>query len=531
MKKNSLSIVASIVLATSFIGCSSGGDVNDDNLVSSISGSAVDGYISGATVCLDVNDNGNCDASEVSVKTNSSGKYTLSLDSLTDAQRETVKVMVQGGIDTASNKPFQGILKSPLTPDETIINMNALTTMAAEKITNNSEAVREMEKVAVSLGLTIDDIKADILEATNKKAYEHALKLQKSIEILSEALPSTTEAERVANMNRVMAKLSESFEVSDSDIDTILSSTTFDDGLEEVEKIKIKTQDMVRILNISTNETIEEIEREQLQLEEKRDILVQEINRIQTIGGEIGTDLDTTTLQGYYDDIDALYTTQNQAALQLINSLDLDDLFEDDYASLTELALAFQLAGVSENDTIAQMEDKIRLANFNNVDIQNAVLAKLQKMAIENDNDNDEVEDTIQLMLELNLIEEASNPLIVAAVDSLNLNEDSTIQEIIDAINASTLIDEANKTLIVEKVNDYITNVKDDIATQVISILSDSVTGTTYTVTSITEIITSFGLNFTIEDYKEEIVNAISTSTTISDIDKITLLSAFSFIL
>ena len=42
-----------------------------------LAGAVIDGYISGATVCLDLNSNGACDAGEPSSTTGTNGRYSL----------------------------------------------------------------------------------------------------------------------------------------------------------------------------------------------------------------------------------------------------------------------------------------------------------------------------------------------------------------------------------------------------------------------------------------------------------------------
>jgi hypothetical protein len=533
IKSQSLSIVASIVLATSFIGCSGGGDATDDTLVTSISGSAVDGYISGATICLDTNNNSLCDTDETSVLSDVNGKYTLSLTGLTDAQRETVQIVAQGGLDTASNQPFQGILKSPLTPDEAIINMNTLTTMAAEKITNNTQAIQEIERVANSLGLNAEDITEDILKSQNRAAYQEALKLQKSLEILSEALPSTTEAERLENMKKVQAKLSEGFDGTSRDIDSILDGTTFDNELAEVEKVKLRTRDIINATTINDNDTDEEVERKQLLLEEKRDALVKEMNRIQSISGDIENDLDDTSLETHYNSIENLYTNENQEMIRIINLLDLDE--DMDIADLSDLITIFTDAGIVVQDNLIQVEAKLKTVSASNVGVLDRALLRLRKQLIENEHDeegDENVNEAIQFLLKLNLVEETSNPVIVQLVSDLNLNEDMTVQEVIDTINNNTTIDSISKLSILETINTAIADMKLELANRTYDILATATAaGTTYTVESLVTLLDSYGLDFSLDDFEEKIVAAIALDTTLDDITKATLLNAFSFAL
>ncbi len=75
-----LSITAALLVACGGGGGgggSSSGGGSGSPTVNAISGAVIDGYIEGATVCLDINANGACDAGEPSATTDSNGQYTL----------------------------------------------------------------------------------------------------------------------------------------------------------------------------------------------------------------------------------------------------------------------------------------------------------------------------------------------------------------------------------------------------------------------------------------------------------------------
>ncbi len=78
----------------------------------SLSGAVVDGYISGATVCLDLNNNGSCDISEPRAISSSSGAFSFSTLDVSD--RDFLVVVASGGKDTATGKNFVDKFKSVL---------------------------------------------------------------------------------------------------------------------------------------------------------------------------------------------------------------------------------------------------------------------------------------------------------------------------------------------------------------------------------------------------------------------------------
>lgn len=62
-----------------------------------INGTAIDGYIKNATVCLDENENDTCDNGEATVQTNDDGTFTLNVSS-----KGIKPIIISGGIDTAT---------------------------------------------------------------------------------------------------------------------------------------------------------------------------------------------------------------------------------------------------------------------------------------------------------------------------------------------------------------------------------------------------------------------------------------------
>ncbi|MBL8452069.1 MAG: hypothetical protein JNK97_04925, partial [Zoogloea sp.] len=83
-----LTALASALLAA----CGGGGGGGSSK--SSLSGTVADGYLKGATVCLDINTNGACDSSEPGTTTTDGGKYTLSDLSTGDENKYPVLVLV-----------------------------------------------------------------------------------------------------------------------------------------------------------------------------------------------------------------------------------------------------------------------------------------------------------------------------------------------------------------------------------------------------------------------------------------------------
>ncbi|QSZ40608.1 hypothetical protein GJV85_00230 [Sulfurimonas aquatica] len=77
-----------------------------------INGIVVDGYISGATVCIDTNNDALCSSSEPSTTTDSNGNFSFKAISL--EEDSIISLISFGGIDTSTNLDHKGELKRVL---------------------------------------------------------------------------------------------------------------------------------------------------------------------------------------------------------------------------------------------------------------------------------------------------------------------------------------------------------------------------------------------------------------------------------
>ena len=114
-------------------GSSSSGDSGSDK--NTINGKIVDGYIKDATVCIDENDNYQCDLNELQTKSDNNGYFTLDIK---DIQNTNYKIIAVGGIDTSTNKKLTTILSKKITDQKTNINITPLTTLEESYISLNN---------------------------------------------------------------------------------------------------------------------------------------------------------------------------------------------------------------------------------------------------------------------------------------------------------------------------------------------------------------------------------------------------------
>ena len=180
------------LVTTAITGCNFGSDDDgggEPTTYSSVSGTAVDGYLVGSTACLDINANNVCDDGEPFGLSSDNGTYTFDVASTVSGVSDA-KVLVTGGIDSSTGEAFIGIMKAPYDATATSIVVSPLTTLVAEVATSNSAADIEAAKTALatSLGLNAEDLTKDPIalaaESGNSTAYKVAMQVQKTLEVV-----------------------------------------------------------------------------------------------------------------------------------------------------------------------------------------------------------------------------------------------------------------------------------------------------------------------------------------------------------
>ncbi|MGF1843542.1 hypothetical protein L4C39_10190 [Vibrio clamense] len=137
-KSTKILLAASMVSAV-LMGCGGGGGSSSGGSSASIAGKAIDGYIIGATVYLDLNFNGQMESNEPSVVTIEEGEFELIIPSNIAKCSEYVPVVVDvpvGAIDTDHpdtpiDEAYQMTIspKFALTTDSDLLNLTPLTSI------------------------------------------------------------------------------------------------------------------------------------------------------------------------------------------------------------------------------------------------------------------------------------------------------------------------------------------------------------------------------------------------------------------
>lgn len=148
-KRVSLLCLGAVSLVLYGCGGGGGGSLTDD-----LSVTVIDGAIQNATVCLDKNRNGACDAGEPSGTTDAAGKATLKVDKADAGKFPVIAVVPVGAIDADSGPVAVGFtMKAPA--DKTAI-VSPLTTLVQTLIEDSglTSAAAEVE-VKAQAGLTL----------------------------------------------------------------------------------------------------------------------------------------------------------------------------------------------------------------------------------------------------------------------------------------------------------------------------------------------------------------------------------------
>ena len=176
-------LAISIVTLLVTTGCSS-----KSSSGTTLDGTAFDGNINGATVCIDVNANGTCDNGEDNTTTDVNGYFSLS-------SQQTGSLVLIGGTDMGTGKPFTGTFKAPA--GSTVIS--PLTSMVQALVENGSSAtqaettLKKALNLPNTLKLTSFDpfVKIDSNDANTTADAKKVLAAQAQIQTLVHASSAT----------------------------------------------------------------------------------------------------------------------------------------------------------------------------------------------------------------------------------------------------------------------------------------------------------------------------------------------------
>lgn len=152
-----------------------------------LSGKVIDGYISGATVFVDANNDGILNAGEASATTQSDGSYSFSAGA-------TGKIVASGGTDTSTGKAFQGVMSAPV--GATVIN--PLTTLISGMVDKGKSEAEAQQIVVKALGL--ENASGAALDLKTYDPIAHVLDSGNSSAQSAQALNIAAAAAKIANL-------------------------------------------------------------------------------------------------------------------------------------------------------------------------------------------------------------------------------------------------------------------------------------------------------------------------------------------
>ncbi|MDW3136306.1 hypothetical protein [Vibrio sp. 1288] len=209
MNKYTKTLLATVI-TTSLAACGGGGSGgnNDEGARATVSGKVIDGYISGATVFLDLNFNGKLDEGEPSAITGKDGGFDLEIgSSLSECSQyvPTVTHVPVGAIDSDfPDKPIEKAytMVSPpsfaMSTDEELLNLTPLTSIVWDSVEKelasagtelNCESILAREqlqeeivmrleqqelRVAQRYNVTVDELYSDYAESGDEELHQLA---------------------------------------------------------------------------------------------------------------------------------------------------------------------------------------------------------------------------------------------------------------------------------------------------------------------------------------------------------------------
>lgn len=179
-------------LAVTLAACGGGGGSSSPTTASpaasTLSGTAVDGYLKGATVFLDVNGNGLADSGEPSALTDDAGHYVLDISTLGQTLAG-LRIVATGGIDTDTGFAFTGTLSAPADGATSGQLVSPLTSLVDTLVAQGQSIDDARASVAKALGLTVADLATDPVAAVaNQPAlYTRQVALQRAVQLIASA--------------------------------------------------------------------------------------------------------------------------------------------------------------------------------------------------------------------------------------------------------------------------------------------------------------------------------------------------------
>ncbi len=193
-----------------------------------VNGTVVDGYIDNATVCLDINKNNICDDSEPTTNSDENGLFKFTNVILEESS--FIPIIAYGGIDTATDKNFDGQLRTIL--DTSNISENSIVSPLTDLVTqafldtdmNSSDTLNNVKtEVANIFSIPRAEIEKDPMKDIT--LFIKTQELQHSKDMIQKVLEKNIQEDMSIDDKRILQenikkKLLE-IEMKTADIDTM----------------------------------------------------------------------------------------------------------------------------------------------------------------------------------------------------------------------------------------------------------------------------------------------------------------------
>lgn len=243
--------VLSIALTSLLTACGGGGSSSSgggtDPGKINLTGRAIDGPLSGATVTF-------VDCANATVQTDETGYFDFP-EGCTSSE-----IHISGGIDTTTDLPFEGELKAPKTNNtgDTQITVSPITTLIQAAVAAGATPEAASAQIATALGLgSTNLLTADPMQ--NKELYAKTVAVQQLIEQIQETISSVGASTSVADLNAkafsaLQTALASNSGISGADAlsNTTLISAAISNTLEAV-KADLPTELANNLDNVKTN--------------------------------------------------------------------------------------------------------------------------------------------------------------------------------------------------------------------------------------------------------------------------------------
>lgn len=181
-KSSAIQLALLGVMGVSLSGCGGGtGTVTTTQLLGGVQvgGKVVDGYVSGATVTMDLNNDGICAVGEPTAITNASGNFTF------DSALGKHMLCSNGGTDIATGQPFVGQIKAPA-------GATSVTPLTNMMVASGLTEAQLVTQLGLPAGTSITT--ADPTLAGNEKLLATTTAVQQLIQQTAAALSTATGA-------------------------------------------------------------------------------------------------------------------------------------------------------------------------------------------------------------------------------------------------------------------------------------------------------------------------------------------------